>query len=81
MNQQISWWYLRKVAELWEDVHVSKAVNGDDWTVSWRLMDMEERVAELITVSVQEVNGTCQMGEEEEILKCHWQQSPNETHP
>lgn len=45
---------------------MSKAVDGNDWAVCWRLLDVEERVAELITVGVQEVNGTCRKGEEEE---------------
>lgn len=50
--------YLRQVTEVWEDVHVPKAINGNDRAVCWSLLNVEEWVPEFITVSMQEVYGT-----------------------
>lgn len=36
-----------------------EGVDGDDGTVSWSFLDMEQRVAELFAVGVQKVNGAC----------------------
>lgn len=62
------WGYLLEVAELWEDIHVSKAVEGDDRAVSWRLLDVQQRMAELVAVCMQEVNGAWQMEREKWII-------------
>lgn len=50
--------YLRQVTEVWEDVHVPKAIDGNDRAVCWSLLNVEEWVPEFITVSMQEVYGT-----------------------
>lgn len=57
---------LRQVAELREDVHVTETVYGNDWTVGWGLLDVEQGVAELVAVSVKEVDGAWRWGYERE---------------
>lgn len=47
--------YLLEVFEVGEDIHVSEWVYGDNGTVSWRFLDMEQRMAELIAVRMKEV--------------------------
>lgn len=47
--------YLRKVVELWEDIHVTETVYGDDRAVSGSLLDMQKRVPELFTIGMQEI--------------------------
>lgn len=47
--------YLREIFEVGEDIHVSEGVYSDDGTVSRSFLDVEQRVAELLAVRVQEV--------------------------
>lgn len=49
--------YLRKVFKVRKHIHVPERVYSDNGTVSWSFLDVEKRMAELITVRVQEVYG------------------------
>lgn len=44
-----------KVFEVGKDIHVSEGVYSNDRTVSWSFLDMEQRMAKLVAVRVQEV--------------------------
>lgn len=47
--------YLRQVTEVWKDIHVPEAINGNDRAVSWSLLNVEEWMPEFVTVSMEEV--------------------------
>lgn len=51
-------WNLLEVFEVRKHIHVSERVYSDDGTVSRSFLDMEERMAELLAVCVQEVYRT-----------------------
>lgn len=53
--------YLRQVAEVWKDIHVPEAVNGNNRTVCGSLLNVEERVPEFVTVSMEEVYCTLKL--------------------
>lgn len=49
--------YLRKVFKVRKHIHVPEWVYSDNRTVSWSFLDVEQRMAELIAVCMQEVYG------------------------
>lgn len=53
--------YLRQVTEVWKDIHVPKAINGNNRAVCWSLLNVEKWVPEFITVSMEEVYCTLKL--------------------
>ena len=47
--------YLRQIVEVWRDIHVPEAIDGNNWTVCGSLLNVEEWVPEFVTVSMEEV--------------------------
>lgn len=53
--------YLREVTEVWKNIHVPEAIDSNNRTVCWSLLNMEEGVPEFITVSMEEVYCTLKL--------------------
>lgn len=47
--------YLRKVAEFWQDIHVAKTIDGNYRALSRGLLNVQQRVPELIAIGMKKI--------------------------